>query len=101
MERVAFYIRTARASIGDVKEQNEILQEWARKNDVDVYCTYVDDGYSGLSTNRPAFNKLSSDLDNFDIIVTKDMARISRDYILTSVIQHELNQKGKRVVFIN
>ena len=44
---------------------------------------YVDDGYSGTSANRPAFQRLIQDAQDgrVKIILVKDFSRFARDYI--------------------
>ena len=44
---------------------------------------YVDDGYSGTSTSRPAFQQLIQDAQDGKIktIIVKDFSRFARDYI--------------------
>ena len=42
---------------------------------------YIDDGYTGLNTDRPAFQKMLVDLENgiINTIITKDLSRLSRN----------------------
>lgn len=42
---------------------------------------YIDDGYTGLNTNRPGFQKMLLDIENGKIntIITKDLSRLSRN----------------------
>ena len=44
---------------------------------------YVDDGYSGTSTSRPAFQRLIEDAQDGKVktIIVKDFSRFARDYI--------------------
>ena len=46
---------------------------------------YVDDGYSGLNFERPAFRELLVDIDQglVNMVITKDLSRLGRDYIMT------------------
>ncbi len=43
----------------------------------------MDDGFSGTTFDRPAFNQLIKDIDSkkIDMVVTKDLSRLGRDYI--------------------
>ena len=42
---------------------------------------YIDDGYTGLNTNRPSFQRMIQDIENGTIncIITKDLSRLSRN----------------------
>ncbi len=44
---------------------------------------YVDDGVSGTTFDRPAFNRLINDIEDgkINMVVTKDLSRLGRDYI--------------------
>ena len=46
---------------------------------------YVDDGISGTTFDRPSFNQLLQDIENktIDMVITKDLSRLGRDYIKT------------------
>ena len=51
-----------------------------------IYCRLsLDDGYSGLNYNRPNFQRMLQDIENgkIDLVITKDLSRIGRDYIMT------------------
>lgn len=47
------------------------------------YLTAADDGYSGTSTSRPAFQRLIQDAQDGKVktIIVKDFSRFVRDYI--------------------
>lgn len=42
---------------------------------------YIDDGYTGLNTNRPDFQRMMQDIEkgNINCIITKDLSRLSRN----------------------
>ena len=65
--------------------QRSILTDYCRKNDYEVFKIYVDDGYSGMNFNRPAFQEMLEDIRSevINMVITKDLSRLGRDYIMT------------------
>lgn len=88
--RTAIYCRLSRED-GDKVESNSIASQRAicedyiaRHEDLELVCEpFVDDGYSGVSFNRPQFKKLEEAIRKgaLDCIVVKDLSRFSRNYI--------------------
>jgi DNA invertase Pin-like site-specific DNA recombinase len=60
-----------------------ILNILASTPDTTLYDLYIDDGYTGLNFNRPAFQRMKRDLfdGNANMVIVKDLSRFSRDYI--------------------
>ncbi len=88
--KVAIYIRLSREDdkIGEsesITNQREFLKNWVEEHGYEIFDIYVDDGYSGTNFNRPAFQKMLKDIDEnkINMVVTKDMSRLGRDYIGT------------------
>lgn len=65
--------------------QKSMLTDYCVEHGFEVYDTYVDDGYSGTNFDRPAFQRLLTDIDNeqVNMVITKDLSRLGRDYIMT------------------
>ena len=90
---VAVYIRLSQEdndNVGDKQESNSITSQKALLNefieehdDLIVYDTYVDDGYTGTDFNRPGFQRLLGDMRNGNIncVLVKDLSRLGRNYI--------------------
>ena len=84
------YIRLSRED-GDKQEsesisnQRKILQRYVKENNLNYIKEYVDDGISGTTFDRPSFNELLQDIENktIDMVITKDLSRLGRDYIKT------------------
>ena len=59
---------------------NEFIEEY---DDLIVYDTYVDDGYTGTDFNRPGFQRLLEDMQkgNINCVIVKDLSRLGRNYI--------------------
>ena len=87
---VALYIRLSKEDINEgesesVSNQRSMLEQFVKECKLNVYDTYVDDGWSGTNFDRPAFQRLLRDIEagNVNMVITKDLSRLGRDYILT------------------
>ncbi len=59
---------------------------------------YQDDGYSGRTTHRPAFEKMMADRDSWDTILVLKMDRIHRNSRHFMEMMEELGESGKDFV---
>ena len=68
-----------------VSNQKSLLEEFVRQHRLQVFDTYIDDGWSGTNFDRPAFQRLIADIEakKVNMVLTKDLSRLGRDYILT------------------
>ena len=68
-----------------IYNQTSIMNEYAKKMNFHINKEYIDDGYSGINFERPAFEKLISDIQAglIDTVITKDISRLGRDFIDT------------------
>ncbi len=68
-----------------IETQKMMLQDFCRERGFPIYEIYADDEYSGLNFNRPAFTRMLEDIDSgkVNLVVTKDLSRLGRDYIQT------------------
>ena len=83
--------------------QRSILLDYCENNHYPVYKIYVDDGYSGMNFARPGFQKLLEDVERgaVNMIITKDLSRLGRDYIMTGYYSEIFFQaKGVRYIAI-
>lgn len=90
LNKTAIYCRLSQddGMVGDsssIQTQKMMLEQFVKDNNFVLYDIYVDDGYTGLNYNRPGFQRLLEDIENgkIDIVVTKDLSRLGRDYIMT------------------
>lgn len=88
--RVGLYIRLSKEDETDgpsesVNNQKSLLNQFVTEQRLCVYDTYIDDGWSGTSFDRPDFKRLIDDIDakNVNMVITKDLSRLGRDYIMT------------------
>ena len=88
---VGIYIRLSREDDDKVMmsesitNQKSLLLQYVKENNLRVYDIYIDDGYSGTNFDRPDFNRLLNDIElgKVNMVITKDMSRLGRDYIGT------------------
>ena len=109
--RTAIYCRLSRED-GDKVESNSIASQRAicedyiaRHSDLELVCEpFIDDGYSGVSFNRPQFKELEEAVrrGRIDCIVVKDLSRFSRNYIDGGrYLEKIFPQLGIRFIAIN
>lgn len=87
---VALYVRLSKEDEKEgpsesVSNQLSLLNTFTQKYRLDVYDTYIDDGWSGTNFDRPNFKRMIGDIDakKVNMVITKDLSRLGRDYILT------------------
>src|SRR5699024_414533 len=80
-----------------ISNQRDIIKNYAKLNNLKIKKEYVDDGYSGAVSTRPAFNRMINDLEKNKIntIIVKDLSRFGRNYIdVGNYIQKIFPKKG-------
>ena len=87
---VALYIRLSKEDENEgpsesVTNQKSLLNEFVQQHRLSVYDTYIDDGWSGTSFERPDFQRMLGDIEDrkVNMVITKDLSRLGRDYIMT------------------
>ena len=87
---VALYIRLSKEDENEgpsqsVQNQESLLREFVQQHRLSVFDTYVDDGWSGTSFDRPSFQRMIGDIETkkVNMVITKDLSRLGRDYIMT------------------
>ena len=86
--KVAGYLRLS-VEDGDkevsdsIVSQKSIIEEKIKSlgNDFELYDLYIDDGYTGLNTDRPNFQRMLDDIERKKVncVITKDLSRLSRN----------------------
>lgn len=89
--KVGIYIRLSREDEEKEKYQESesignqriLLMQYIRQNKLNFISEYVDDGVSGTSFDRPAFNRMIADIEagKINMVITKDLSRLGRNYV--------------------
>ena len=67
-----------------IKNQKILLEKYALEHGFYNYEFYADNGYSGVSFERPAFQKMIRDIElgKVNRVIVKDLSRLGRNYIM-------------------
>ena len=105
---VGLYIRLSRddgnIESDSIVSQRSLLNQYVKENNYHVIDEYVDDGFTGTNFDRPAFKKMIKDIElgKINMIITKDMSRLGRDYIGTGeLIEKYFPNNNIRYIAIN
>ena len=89
--KVGIYIRLSKedeekekySESESVQNQRTLLMQYIKENKFNFVAEYVDDGVSGTSFDRPAFNKMIDDIEQgkINMVITKDLSRLGRNYV--------------------
>lgn len=105
----ALYERLSRDDIlqgesNSIKNQKQILEDFAVKNGFGNIRHYDDDGYTGLNFDRPNWQKLIADIESglVGTVIVKDNSRVGRDYLQVGFYTEVFfRQKGVRFISIH
>lgn len=108
MMKVASYCRVSTDrddQANSFESQRRYFKEYIdRQPDWELYQVYADEGITGTSTKkRAAFNRMIADahMGKFQLILTKEVSRFSRNILDTISYTRELKALGVGVVFMN
>ena len=106
MIKVAGYCRVSTDKddqLNSFQTQKAYFREYIQQNpDWELYAIYADEGITGTSTKkRKEFNRMMNDAyeGKFQIIITKEVSRFSRNILDTIAYTRELRAMGIGVIF--
>ena len=84
--RAAIYCRLSKddertGESESIQNQKAMLERYCVQCGFEIVAVYQDDGYTGLNMNRPDVNRMLKAIERkqIDVVLTKDMSRLSRD----------------------
>lgn len=88
-----------------ILNQKELIKEYLKSRpDICIHEIRVDDGYSGVNFERPAFQKVLNDIKEGKVncVIVKDLSRFGRNYIeVGKYIEKIFPYLGVRFIAIN
>ena len=100
--RAAIYCRLSKdddlsGPSASIQNQRELLCRYCEEQGWRVAGIFQDDGYTGLNMDRPDFQKMLASIERgmFDVILTKDLSRLGRNYLQTGQLIEEFFPRNK------
>lgn len=88
-----------------IANQKKLIEDFvAAHPDIELVSERVDDGYSGVLFNRPAFQEMMNDIvsGKINCVIVKDLSRLGREYIETGRYLKQIFPKyGVRFISVN
>lgn len=88
-----------------ITNQRELILEFLKsREDIRIHAVRVDDGYSGVNFERPAFQQMLEDIKagKVNCVVTKDLSRFGRNHIeVGKYIEKIFPYLGVRFIAVN
>lgn len=74
-----------------IQHQKQILGEYAKNNGFANPVYFVDDGYSGMTFDRPDVQRMLAQVDNGEVstIIVKDQSRLGRNRLIMGMLLEE------------
>lgn len=86
-----------------VSNQRKLIENFVERNpDIEVVSEKIDDGYSGIIFDRPAFKEMMQDVTdgNINCVIVKDLSRLGREYIETGRYSNRRLRHGEGGLFL-
>ena len=107
--RAAIYCRLSKdddlsGPSASIQNQRELLCRYCEEQGWRVAGIFQDDGFTGLNMDRPDFQKMLGAVERgmFDVILTKDLSRLGRNYLQTGQLIEEFFPKNRvRYIALN
>ena len=87
-----------------IQNQKAMLLQYAREHRFPHPTFFIDDGYSGVTYDRPGFQKMLDEIEagHVGAVITKDLSRLGRNSALTGLyINYTFPQNDVRYIAIN
>ncbi|MDR1704658.1 MAG: recombinase family protein [Clostridiales bacterium] len=108
--RAAVYCRLSKddgdydSDSSSIQTQRAMLEHYCTQQGWEIVAVFQDDGFTGLNMNRPDLQRMLKAVERrqIDVIVTKDLSRLSRNYIEVGQLMEETFPRNSvRYIAIN
>ena len=99
------YANDRSAESDSISNQKKLVRDFLTQHpDIELVSTRIDDGYSGVIFDRPAFQAMMGDIADGSVncVIVKDLSRLGREYIETGrYLKNIFPSFGVRFIAIN
>ncbi len=83
-----------------IDTQKILLEQYCQSHEITSYEFYCDDGYSGTNFNRPAFQRMLTDIhaDKINTVIVKDLSRFGRNYVEVGLQVEHFKEQNVRFI---
>ena len=108
--RAAIYCRLSKddeereGESASIQTQRAMLEHYCTAQGWEVVAVYQDDGFTGLTMNRPDLARMLKAIERkqIDVVLTKDLSRLGRNYIQTGQLMEDFFPRNNvRYIAIN
>lgn len=95
------YCRLALADEQEMAQQRKYVADYCEANNLELDEYFCDNGASGNTINRDEFQMMFNKLKKGDIVITKDVARLTRNILEYETLQGCFDEIGVTLKIIN
>ena len=101
MGKVYGYCRVAFKSEEEMAQQCKMIGDYCKYNGLEVAEYFCDNGVSGLRFDRSGLQKMFNILQEDDVVIIKDVARLSRSMDQCMYFVEKIQEAGATLEIIN
>lgn len=102
MKKAVIYARYScdKQTEQSIEGQLRVCEEYAKRNDILILDTYIDQAMSGTNDNRPDFRRMIRDSakKSFEVVLVYKLDRFSRNKYETAIHKKTLRDNGVKVI---
>jgi DNA invertase Pin-like site-specific DNA recombinase len=88
---IFIYARTAQKSQNKIEAQVQACKEFATKEGYEISEVFIDDGFSGISDDRPSYKKLLEAAKQGDTVIVSSAGSLYRDTSKLFALKNKFN----------
>lgn len=101
MGRVCVYCRVANENQVDMELQQKAVQDYCEDKGLTIDEYFCDNGVSGLKYDREGLSKLFNVIQMGDLVVIKNVARLSRNIKQYMYFEEQIKKAGASLVIVD